>query len=36
MDYQPPTHLLEVLQKLEYEEALDERDPWYVDSQEAR
>jgi hypothetical protein len=36
MDYQPPGHLLEVLQKIEYEEALSDQDPRYVDSQEAR
>jgi hypothetical protein len=36
MDYQPPNHLLEVLQKIEYEEALSDQDPRYVDSQEAR
>jgi hypothetical protein len=36
MDYQPPSHLLEVLQKIEYEEALADGDPRYVDSREAR
>ena len=36
MNYQPPGHLLEVLQKIEYEEALSDQDPRYVDSQEAR
>jgi hypothetical protein len=36
MVYQPPSHLLEVLQKIEYEEALSDQDPRYVDSQEAR
>jgi hypothetical protein len=36
MDYQPPSHLLEVLQKIEYEEGLSDQDPRYVDSQEAR
>jgi hypothetical protein len=36
MDYQPPSHLLEVLQKVEYEEALPDGDPRYVDSREAR
>ena len=36
MDYQPPSHLLEVLQKIKYEEALSDQDPRYVDSQEAR
>jgi hypothetical protein len=35
-DYQPPSHLLEVLQKIEYEEALKDGDPRYVDSREAR
>jgi hypothetical protein len=36
MDYQPPRHLLEVLQKIEYEEALPNGDPRYVDTREAR
>jgi hypothetical protein len=36
MAYQPPKHLLEVLQKIEYEEALPDGDPRYVDSREAR
>jgi hypothetical protein len=36
MDYQPPRHLLEVLQKIEYEEALLNGDPRYVDTREAR
>jgi hypothetical protein len=36
MDYQPPSHLLEVLQNIEYEEALPDGDPRYVDSLEAR
>jgi hypothetical protein len=36
MDYQPPLHLLEVLQKIEYEEALLNGDPRYVDTREAR
>ena len=36
MNYQPPSHLLEVLQKIEYEEALPDGDPRYVDSREAR
>jgi hypothetical protein len=36
MDYQPPHHLLEVLQKIEYEEALPNGDPRYVDTREAR
>ncbi|MBM5816588.1 MAG: hypothetical protein FJ083_08380, partial [Cyanobacteria bacterium K_Offshore_surface_m2_239] len=34
--YQPPRHLLEVLQKLDYEEALEDGDPRYVDSRAAR
>jgi hypothetical protein len=36
MDYLPPSHLLEVLQNIEYEEALPDGDPRYVDSLEAR
>jgi hypothetical protein len=36
MTYHPPKHLLEVLQKIEYEEALDNGDPRYVDSRQAR
>jgi hypothetical protein len=36
MDYQPPRHLLEVLQKIEYEEALLNGDPRYVDTLQAR
>ncbi len=36
MVFQPPTHLLQVLQKIEYEEALPDGDPRYVDSQAAR
>ena len=36
MDYQPPRHLLEVLQKIEYEEALPNGDPRYVATREAR
>ena len=36
MDYQPPSHILEVLQKIEYEEALPDGDPRYVDTQAAR
>jgi hypothetical protein len=36
MTYQAPTHPLQVLQKLEYEEALPNGDPRYVDTQEAR
>jgi hypothetical protein len=36
MTYQPPKHILEVLQKIEYEEALLAGDPRYVDTQEAR
>lgn len=36
MIYKPPTHILEVLQKIEYEEALPDGDPRYVDTQAAR
>ncbi len=36
MSYHPPTHLLEVLQKIDYEEALPDGDPRYVDTQAAR
>ena len=36
MAYKPPTHILEVLQKIEYEEALPAGDPRYVDTQAAR
>ena len=36
MTYHPPSRLLEVLQKIEYEEALVDGDPRYVDSREAR
>ena len=36
MDYKPPSHILEVLQKIEYEEALPDGDPRYVDTQAAR
>lgn len=36
MIYQPPTHILEVLQKIEYQEALEQDDPRYVDTREAR
>lgn len=36
MPYQPPKHILEVLQKIEYEEALPDGDPRYVDTQAAR
>jgi hypothetical protein len=36
MAYHPPKHILEVLQKIEYEEALPDGDPRYVDTQEAR
>ena len=36
MAYQPPSHVLEVLQKIEYEEALPDGDPRYVDTQAAR
>ena len=36
MSYRPPTHLLEVLQKIQYEEALPADDPRYVETQAAR
>lgn len=36
MEYKPPTHILEVLQKIEYEEALPDGDPRYVETQAAR
>ncbi|MDZ7813767.1 MAG: AAA family ATPase [Ideonella sp.] len=36
MPYQPPKHILEVLQKIEYEEALPDGDPRYVDTEQAR
>ncbi|MFM7169811.1 MAG: hypothetical protein ACKOYH_03015 [Cyanobium sp.] len=36
MVYQPPRQLLEVLQKIAYEEPLADGDPRYVDSREAR
>lgn len=36
MPYQPPKHVLEVLQKIEYEEPLAADDPRYVDTQQAR
>lgn len=36
MTYQPPKHILQVLQKIEYEEALPDGDPRYVDTQAAR
>jgi len=36
MTYQPPKHILQVLQKIEYEEALPDGDPRYVDTQTAR
>ena len=32
MNYRAPTHILEVLQKIEYEEALPAGDPRYVDT----
>src|SRR4051794_26677026 len=35
-DYTPPSHILEVLQKIEYEEALKAGDPRYVNTQAAR
>ncbi|SDQ44642.1 AAA family ATPase [Paraburkholderia tuberum] len=34
--YQPPSHLLQVLQSIEYEQALEVGDPRYVDTREAR
>ncbi len=36
MSYRPPANILEVLQKVEYEEALAAGDPRYVETQEAR
>jgi hypothetical protein len=36
MAYEPPKHILEVLQKIEYEEALPDGDPRYVSTQQAR
>jgi hypothetical protein len=36
MAYAPPANILEVLQKLEYEEALPAGDPRFVETQEAR
>lgn len=36
MVYQPPANILEVLQKLEYEEALPAGDPRFVETQDAR
>jgi hypothetical protein len=36
MAYAPPTHILEVLQKIEYEEPLPAGDPRYVPTTEAR
>lgn len=36
MVYRPPTHILEVLQKIEYEEALPAGDPRYVNTETAR
>ena len=36
MSYQPPKHILEVLQKIEYDSALPDGDPRYVDTREAR
>lgn len=36
MTYRVPTHTLEVLQKIEYEEALPNGDPRYVDTEAAR
>lgn len=36
MTYHPPKHILQVLQKIEYEEALVDGDPRYVETQAAR
>ncbi len=36
MAYQAPTHILQVLQKIEYEEALADGDPRWVETQAAR
>ena len=36
MTYRPPKHILEVLQKIDYEDALPDGDPRYVDTQAAR
>ncbi|WP_291994583.1 ATP-binding protein [Candidatus Accumulibacter sp. ACC003] len=36
MTYRPPANILEVLQKIEYEEALPAGDPRFVETQEAR
>jgi hypothetical protein len=36
MTYQPPKDIIEVLQKIEYEEALEADDPRFVDTREAR
>jgi len=36
MSHQPPSHPVEVLQKIELEEALDPDDPRYVDTRIAR
>jgi len=36
MTYHPPRHLLEVLQKIEYEEGLVDGDPRYVETRKAR
>jgi hypothetical protein len=36
MTYRPPTNILEVLQKIEYDEALPAGDERYVETQEAR
>jgi hypothetical protein len=36
MSYQAPTHRLQVLQRLEYEEALPADDPRYVETEQAR
>lgn len=36
MTYQPPNNIIEVLQKIEYEDALSSDDPRFVDTTEAR
>lgn len=36
MTYQPPKHVLDVLQSIEFEDALELDDPRYVDTREAR
>jgi hypothetical protein len=36
MPYEPPKDILQVLQKIEFEEALDPGDPRYVETEVAR